>query len=130
MLQEKKQQGIDNYGNTGRSNKRAWVEMSSETLEKGGIAHLLNAIFYTPEGIKTAVSKAVAILELRDYYRIVEHYEDDPRTAVYLARLFPEMVIHLVEYGTTGMLYSREEINMLPNVIREVYPNRNRKTII
>lgn len=112
--------GIDVYGNTGRSNKRAWVEMTRRTLESGGVAGYFRDIFYTPDGIKNFLSKAAAIRDLRGKYGegMVEHYEDDPRTAYRLAMLFPDVSIYLVHYGTTGLSFSRRELDALPNLHR------------
>lgn len=110
--------GIHVYGNTGRPNKTAWVDMTERTLHKGGILTQFEDIFYTPHGMKTAVSKAVALKELAARYRKVAHYDDDPKTAVYLATLFPDVQIYLIQSGVTGLLYSREEIARVPNIHR------------
>lgn len=110
--------GDDNYGNTGRSNKKQWVGMTETALDRAGILNLLTDVFYTPDGVKTAVSKAAAIRELLTRYRKVTHHEDDPRTAVFIACLFPDVDIVLVEYGSTGRLYSSREIDRFPNIKR------------
>lgn len=118
LLEEAKEAGIVNVGNTGRSNKRPWVEMSRATLERGEIAYLLDDAFFTPDGVTTAVSKASGIRELKKNFELVEHFEDDPRTAAYLASLFPDVTVHLIQYGSTNLLYSRQEIDQYPNIRR------------
>jgi len=110
--------GEDNFGNTGRSNKRQWVGMTEDALDRVGISNLLTDVFYTPDGIKTAVSKAAAIRELLKRYDKVTHHEDDPRTAVFIACLFPDVEVVLVEYGSTGRLYSSREVDRYPNIRR------------
>lgn len=110
--------GEDNYGNTGRSNKRQWVSMTEATLDQVGLSALLTDVFYTPDGVKTAVSKAAAVRELLKRYDKVTHHEDDPRTAVFIACLFPDVEVVLVEYGSTGRLYSSREVDRYPNIRR------------
>ena len=110
--------GEDNYGNTGRSNKRQWVGMTETALDRAGISNLLVDIFYTPDGVKTAVSKAAAIRALLTRYNKVTHHEDDPRTAVFIASLFPDVNVVLVEYGSTGRLFSSHEVDRFPNIRR------------
>jgi hypothetical protein len=92
--------------------------MTRATLERGEISDLLEDTFFTPEGMKTAVSKAAGIRELLKQYPNIDHVEDDPRTAVYIASLFPDVTVHLVQFGSTGMLYSRQEVDKLPNIRR------------
>ena len=118
FMEKAKLEGYDNFGNTGRSNKKQWVEMTWLTLEKGGIADLVEDIYFTPDGVRTAVSKAEAIRKLYKRYKEVVHYEDDPRTAVILASLFPKMTIYLIQYKTSGLLYSRQEIEKYPGIKR------------
>lgn len=118
LLEVTRSRDMDHYGNTGRSNKRAWVDMSYRTLEQGGVAHLFEDVFFTPEGTPTAVSKAAGIRDLLVQYDEVNHVEDDPRTAVFLAGLFPEVTVYLVQYGTTGLLYSHAEVSSFPNIRR------------
>ncbi|MEK7570725.1 MAG: hypothetical protein AAB553_00490 [Patescibacteria group bacterium] len=118
MLELAKADGIDNFGNTGRVNKRIWVDMSYATLVAGKIADLFEDTFYTPLDMPAAVSKAVGIKELRQHYSEVSHFDDDPRTVAYLATLFPEVTIYLLQYGSTGLLYSKAELDQLPNLRR------------
>lgn len=118
LLEEQVSDGADIFGNTGRSNKRAWVDMTWNSLTRGGISHFFRDIFFTPKGMETAVSKAVGLKELQVAYRKVIHVDDDPRTIAFLANIFPEMDIYLITYGTTGLLYSREEMSGSPHVHR------------
>ena len=111
-------EGIVVYGNTGRSNKKAWVEMTEQTLQDGEIADYFQNIFYAPDGVKTAVSKAVALQTLQTQYKQVAHFDDDPRTVAYLASLFPDIKLYLIEYGSTGLLFSRKEMAKFPNIHR------------
>lgn len=112
--------GADIYGNTGRSHKGEWVDMTEETLRRGGIAEYFREVFYTPEGVRTAISKAHAIQELTKQYERVEFYDDDPKTALFIASLLPNVDVNLVQHGLTGLLVSRDELEKLPNLKRVV----------
>jgi hypothetical protein len=116
LLTAEKEKGSDHYGNTGRSNKRAWVEMTQTALVKGRVAHLLEDVFYTPEGTPTAASKAAALRELQDQYQKVSHIDDDPRTALYLAALFPSATIYLLDNGLIPGLYPQELLKRFANI--------------
>lgn len=110
--------GTDIYGNTGRSHKGRWVDMTGETLHRGRVAEYFKGIFYTPDGVRTAVSKAHALLMLIEHYAEVEFDDDDPRTARFIAELFPNVQVNLVQHKSTGLLISRNELNELPNLRR------------
>lgn len=110
--------GIDIYGNTGRSHKGNWVDMTEETLRRGEIDEYFKGVFYTPDGVRTAVSKAHAILKLKKQYKEVEFDDDDPRTARFIAKLFPNVKVNLVQHEFTGLPISRRELEGLPNLRR------------
>ncbi len=110
--------GTDIYGNTGRPHKGDWVDMTEETLRRGGIAEYFRGVFYTPDGIRTVVSKAHAVLGLTERYEQVEFDDDDPRTARFIAQLFPNVKVNLVQHGFTRLLVSRTGLDKLPNLRR------------
>lgn len=110
--------GMDIYGNTGRSHKGEWVDMTEETLHRGRVGEYFKDIFYTPDGVRTAVSKAHGIQKLTERYEEVEFDEDDPRTAYFIAGLFPNVKVNLVQYGSTCLLVSRAELDESPNITR------------
>src|SRR3989338_8791479 len=110
--------GTDIYGNTGRSHKAHWVDMTEETLHRGRVAEYFRGVFYTPDGVRTAVSKAHALLGLAEQYEEVEFDDDDPRTARFIAKLFPNIKVNLIQHGSTGLLVSRSELDELPNLKR------------
>ena len=110
--------GTDIYGNTGRPHKGDWVDMTEETLRRGGIAEYFRGVFYTPDGIRVAVSKAHAVLGLTERYEQVEFDDDDPRTARFIAQLFPNVKVNLVQHGFTRLLVSRTGLDKLPNLRR------------
>ncbi|MBI4079470.1 MAG: hypothetical protein HY429_04220 [Candidatus Levybacteria bacterium] len=111
-------EGTDIYGNTGRSHKGQWVDMTEQTLHRGGVAEYFKEIFYTPDGVITAVSKAHALLKLTELYKDVEFDDDDPRTARFIAKMFPYITVNLVQHGPAGLLVSRSELDELPNLRR------------
>ncbi len=110
--------GTDIYGNTGRSHKGQWVNMTEETLHRGKVIEYFKGVFYTPDGVRTAVSKAHALLGLAKQYEEVEFDDDDPRTARFIAQLFPNIQVNLVQHRSTGLLVSRNELDKLPNLRR------------
>lgn len=110
--------GADKYANTGRSNKRPWVEMTSRVLSRGGILKQFEDVFFKPEGFKTIESKGAAIAELRKRYERVRHYDDNPADVLGLAKVFPDVDFVIVQDLSTGLLLSRTEMSEYPNVQR------------
>jgi len=110
--------GTDIYGNTGRSNKGEWVDMTDETLDKGKVRDYFKGIFYTPDGVRTTVSKAHVIQLLTEQYEQVEFDDDDPRTVLFIAQVFPNVRVNLVQHRSTGLLVSSRELDELPNLRR------------
>lgn len=111
----------DKYGNTGRSNKRAWVEMTEHALDAGKIRHYLLDVFYKPYGMSSTVSKGAALYELCKTYERVRHYDDNPADVLRLAPLLPSVEFVVVEDKSAGVLFSRVEMSQYPNVTRIAY---------
>lgn len=110
---------IDLYGNTGRSSKKDWVDMTEKQMKDEGLYKYLQGIFFTPKDIKGELSKAHAIKLLLEKYSEVTHFDDDPRTAYYLARVFqnePKVKIQLVKRQLADRLFSFEELKKFPNL--------------
>lgn len=108
----------DVYGNTGRPNKRPWVNMTVRTLEDGFVFQRFKKIFFRPEGVSGIQSKGAAIAELADEYDHVTHYDDDPWVIFGLAKVFPRVTFTLVQDLNFGTLVSYEEMKRFPNVRR------------
>jgi hypothetical protein len=117
-LAEVQARGVDSFINTGRENKKKWVDMTEATLETHGMGNLFEGKFFTPEGGRRNLSKAAGIRELTTRYDNVTHVDDDPRTTLYLARRFPDVQFFLIQYGSTGLVYDRKEAATLPNIKR------------
>lgn len=107
---------VDLFIATGRSDKAAWVDMTEETLSRANILNYFRRIFYTPEGIKPAVSKAHTIYLVSRDYREVEFDEDDPRTALFLARLFPGAQINYRYHPSTALLVPSRILSAQSNI--------------
>jgi phosphoglycolate phosphatase-like HAD superfamily hydrolase len=106
-------QGFDIYINTGRPNKSVWADMTNETLNNSGIKDYFKQIFYTPEGIDTAVSKAHTISLLSQLYGAdIEFSDDDIRAAHFVALTFPEIQVNLIQYK----LSRRINLEQFPNI--------------
>lgn len=108
----------DVYGNTGRPNKRPWVDMTERTLADGFVLQRFKKIFFRPEGVNGIQSKGAAIAELFSRYDRVTHYDDDPWVIGGLARLFPAVTFVYVQNLNSGTLFSDEEMKRFPNVTR------------
>ena len=96
--------GIPVYIATGRSNKQEWVVMTEASLKNAGVRQWVSGIYYTPDGIPTATSKAHVMHLLSQQYETLEFDDDDPRTVAVLARLFPDMTINYVAHGLARLL--------------------------
>lgn len=119
LLLGKKEAGFDIYGNTGRADKKEWIQMTENFYRENGLAALITQTFYTPDGIKTAFSKAAALRELQESYNTIEHWDDDPRTIRTLAEYFPDITLHLIAYPTNHFLYPVQNLTRLQNVVVE-----------
>jgi hypothetical protein len=105
---------VDMYGNTGRPNKRPWVDLTRRTLDRGLVLPRFKDIFFRPKGVIGIQSKGAALLELLERYDKVTHFDDDPWVIFGLAKIFPN-----VDQGlTSGILMSQEEKTLFPNVTR------------
>lgn len=111
-------QNADLYGNTGRSNKKPWVEMTKRVLREGGILDYFVTIFFKPEGISTKVSKATAVGNLVKLYHHVIHVDDNPADGLFIASLYPHVQVRIVQDLTTGILFSDYEQRRFPNAKR------------
>lgn len=118
ILEALAEEGVDIYGNTGRPSKTEWVDMTYESLDKEGIGKFFTDVAFTPEGVKTAVSKAHRLDQLARFYgnKRVEYFEDDPRTIIFLAPLFPEIRINYVQHKLSGLLVPDHELMEFGNV--------------
>lgn len=130
-LERLQAEGVEIFGNTGRPNKGEWVDMTYASLDKQGIGEFFrDKVAFTPRGVKTAVSKGHNLHQLSELYGEIEQDEDDGRTVRFLAGLFPDVTFNYVQYGTTGLLVSRAELDALPNVRRAPYlTNENPKKV-
>ncbi len=112
--------GFDIYGNTGRSSRGPWVNMTMASLERHGVLDYFLDVFFKPEGFKTRDSKINAVAKLRERYERVVHFDDNPEDALPMAELFPDVKLVIVQDKSTGLLYSREEALRYHNVTRVI----------
>ncbi len=108
----------DVYGNSGRPNKRPWVDMTVRTLKKGMVYTRFKDIFFRPHGVSGIESKGAAIAELTKKYDHVTHIDDDPWVIFGLAKVFPDVQFTLVQDLDFGILVTNEELQRFPNVRR------------
>ena len=112
-----------NVVNSGRSNKQEWVEMTigqfyrahideyieSESIFKQGFA-------FKPDCVSSTESKVDVIRLLTRDDNDVEHYDDDPRTAIVIADLFPNVKVYLVHHTSTSLIIPRSQLRLYPNL--------------
>lgn len=109
----------DVYGNTGRPNKRPWINLTEWTLSDGNLLPRFKKIFYKPRGVESIQSKGAALMELAARYDMVTHYDDDPWVVFGLAGVFlpdPRIRFVLVQDLDSGILYSDADKKRFPNV--------------
>ena len=110
------------FGNTGRPNKRPWINMTYDTLYRGGVDHLFKEIFFRPHGVTGTKGKGAAILSLLEQgYDKVRHTDDDPVVIYSLASFFdqkhyPNVSFVLKQDLSAGILMSRRLAKQYPNV--------------
>jgi hypothetical protein len=106
-------------GNTGRSNNSRMVNLTTEQLHRGKILNKLDYVNFKPDGMSPDESKYWALRELigKGYTNII-HYDDNARTVKRLALLLPEVKFVIVQDRTSGILFSRKEMEKYPNVTR------------
>jgi hypothetical protein len=108
----------DVYGNTGRPNRRPWVDMTERTLIKGFVLDRFKDIFFKPKDVSSIQSKGEAIDRLTKHYDHVTHFDDDPYVIFGLAKKFPEVTFIYVQPLDFGLLVTREEMERFPNIRR------------
>lgn len=108
----------DIFVNTGRPNKRPWVDLTSRTLANGQVLAYFEGFFFKPPEVRALLSKAAAIAELRRRYQEVTHVDDNPADVLPLAKLFPDVNFVIFQDLTSGILFSRVGMGQYPNVRR------------
>jgi hypothetical protein len=108
----------DVYGNTGRPNKRPWVEMTKQTLRDGEVLQRFKKIYFRPRDVAPIQSKGAALAELSEIYDDITHIDDDPFVVYGLYPLFPKVHFILVQGLSFGTPVTDEEKRRFPNVER------------
>ena len=80
----------DIYLNTGRENRRAYVDLTEASLKRAGIRDRFQDLFFGVSGISTTISKIVWLDQLSEQYDMVYHYDDNPKTALTVEKYFRE----------------------------------------
>lgn len=112
---------VDVIGNTGRSDKLAWTNMTEATLKRGRIRHRFEGVLHRPKGFHTTESKIANIAMLRIIYNRITHVDDNPADALPIAATFPDIDVCIVKDLSTKYLLSRVDLERdFPNV--EVVP--------
>ena len=93
MLRQEIAKGTPVYGISGRRATKPWAEMTQAQLIRENIP--LAAVYLTPKGSSGLESKADSIRKLR----VTHFYEDDRRTLLYLAKLFPHVRFNYIDHG-------------------------------
>lgn len=107
MIQEEVKNGTPVYGITGRRATRQWHEMTCAQLEREGTP--FTGICMKPKEVSGIESKADGIRALR----ITDFYEDDRRTTLFLAGLFPGVRFNYIDHGEH---LAEDDLTKNPNI--------------
>jgi hypothetical protein len=106
------------FGNTGRHNNQTWIEMTFDRLQEAGILDRFEHVYFKPEEWESDEGKYWALQDIKEKgYRFI-HYDDNARTVRRLAPHFPDDKFVVVQDLTSGILFSRKEMEKNPNVAR------------
>lgn len=112
----------DIYLNTGRENRRAYVDLTEASLKRAGIRDRFSDLFFGVKGLSTVISKLVWLDQLSQQYSTVYHYDDNPRTALTIEQYFRErgdrnVKSILVRDWSTGLLTRGIDLKEHPNLV-------------
>lgn len=112
-------EGVELFAISGRPATLRWHDATANQFHREGIPISDTRIILTPVGVSTAVSKAAAIRALG----IEEYSDDNLKTLIYLAGLYPERRFNWIRYGLTDILATRRILIEKPN-IQEISINK------
>ena len=104
------------FGNSGRPNKRWWINETENTLWNGFVRPVFKDVFYRPNGVEGIVSKGEALMRLCEMYDEVIHYDADAWVTYGLARALPRVKFVLVQGLSLGTLFDFTLAKEVPNV--------------
>lgn len=104
-------------GNTGRPDKRSWVDMTMEGLAAGGFAGIFDGVYFKPKGASSEDTKYSVLYRMLQEGQVT-HYDDNAQTVKRLAPLLPEVKFVIVQDLTSSVLFSKAEMIKHPNVTR------------
>jgi len=105
-----------NIVNTGRSNKKRWVQMTKDQFTRLGVDDFFAEYDFTPLGASSIESKLDVVRSLVRDDCEVEHYDDHPRTAIEIADFFPNVTVYLVQNTSTRMVIPMSQLSRRPNL--------------
>jgi len=109
---------IDIYINTGRPNKKPWVNATIETLDKGQVLPYLKDVVFKSLKTQPEIGKAVNARDISQGYKDIVVVDDNPLEALMIAKFLPNAEVVIIQSLTGGLLYSRVENQKYPNVRR------------
>lgn len=80
----------DIYLNTGRKNRRAYVDSTEQALVKAGIRDRFKDLYFGVKGVSNIMSKLALLNMLSKQYDTVYHYDDNPKTSLTVEQFFRE----------------------------------------
>lgn len=99
-------EGVEVFGNTGRPDQKAWIEITKGTLQRGRVLGRFANVFHKPSGLHTMESKLANVALLRQHCGRVAHIDDNPADALPIAAMFPDVAVRLVRDLSTDFLLS------------------------
>ena len=111
----------DIYLNTGRKNRRSYVDSTEQALVKAGIRDRFKDLYFGVKGVSNIMSKIVWLDMLSNNYNTVYHYDDNPKTALTIERFFRErsqdVKSVIVRDWSTGFLTRDVNLAAHPNLV-------------
>lgn len=107
--------------NTARLFHPSWVQTTWDGLQNAGVHTFFDSekSVFRPDGIDSHMSKAAGIRDILSDTAYVVHFDDNPLDAFAVADADQSRVfVVLLQDLTNGLLYSREELERYPNVLR------------
>ena len=94
------------------------VSVTEIRLEEGGVKYLFDDIKFKPEGMSSDEGKYWRFVVIKKNGGRFRHYDDNAKFIKDMAPLFPDDEFVIVEDLTSGLLFSKKEMDKNPNVTR------------
>jgi len=109
-LRQLSDEGAHIYGNTGRVNKRVWVEMTRYALAHEGLLRLYRTIGFRPPGVSELESEVDWIRTIAEQYEETEFTDDSGKTVLFVAHRLPHVLVNHIHYPHPDRQITSQEL--------------------